>query len=221
MDTPHSAGIGCWHEVKPTMGPMISGALKPTVTRLINPVARLALRTGLTPNSVTVLGAIGLVSSALYFYTNEDYFVGTLVITVFALSDLFDGAMARISEQGSSLWGGFLDSTIDRITDSAIIIAILIPLISAEDSLALVGLMTLVTGLLIPYIRAKAESFNIQCSVGIAERTERLIILLTAIGLHGLGVPYAMATGLWLLAILGVVTVFQRVRTVFIGLHSS
>ena len=221
MDTPHGAGIGCWHEVKPTMGPMISGALKPTVTRLINPVARLALRTGLTPNSVTVLGAIGLVSSALYFYTNEDYFVGTLVITVFALSDLFDGAMARISEQGSSLWGGFLDSTIDRITDSAIIIAILIPLISAEDSLALVGLMTLVTGLLIPYIRAKAESFNIQCSVGIAERTERLIILLTAIGLHGLGVPYAMATGLWLLTILGVVTVFQRVRTVFIGLHSS
>jgi CDP-diacylglycerol--glycerol-3-phosphate 3-phosphatidyltransferase len=221
MDPPHGAGIGCWHEVKPTMGPMISGALKPTVTRLINPVARLALRTGLTPNSVTVLGAIGLVSSALYFYTNEDYFVGTLVITVFALSDLFDGAMARISEEGSSLWGGFLDSTIDRVTDSAIIIAILIPLISAEDSLALVGLITLVTGLLIPYIRAKAESFNIQCSVGIAERTERLIILLTAIGLHGLGVPYAMATGLWLLAILGVVTVFQRVRTVFIGLHSS
>ena len=203
------------------MGPMISGALKPTVTRLINPVARLALRIGLTPNSVTVLGAIGLVSSAMYFYINERYFVGTLVITVFALSDLFDGAMARISEQGSSLWGGFLDSTIDRITDSAIIIAILIPLISADDSLALVGLMTLVTGLLIPYIRAKAESFNIQCSVGIAERTERLIILLTAIGLHGLGVPYALAMGLWLLAILGVITVFQRIRTVYIGLHAS
>ena len=203
------------------MGPMISGALKPTVTRLINPVARLALRIGLTPNSVTVLGAIGLVSSAMYFYINERYFVGTLVITVFALSDLFDGAMARISEQGSSLWGGFLDSTIDRITDSAIIIAILIPLISADDSLALVGLMTLVTGLLIPYIRAKAESFSIQCSVGIAERTERLIILLTATGFHGLGVPYALAMGLWLLAILGVITVFQRVRTVYIGLHSS
>lgn len=200
---------------------MISGSLKPTVTRLINPVARLALRIGLTPNSVTVLGAIGLVSSALYFYTNEDYFIGTLVITVFALSDLFDGAMARISEQGTSLWGGFLDSTIDRITDSAIIIAILIPLISEDDSLAVIGLMTLVTGLLIPYIRAKAESFNIQCSVGIAERTERLIILLTAIGLHGLGVTYALAIGLWLLAILGVITVFQRIRAVFIGLHST
>jgi CDP-diacylglycerol--glycerol-3-phosphate 3-phosphatidyltransferase len=119
------------------------------------------------------------------------------------------------------LWGGFLDSTIDRITDSAIIIAILIPLIAADDSLAKVGLITLLTGLLIPYIRAKAESFNIQCSVGIAERTERLIILLTAIGLHGLGVPYVLAIGLWLLAALGVVTVVQRVRTVFVGLNSS
>jgi CDP-diacylglycerol--glycerol-3-phosphate 3-phosphatidyltransferase len=48
-----------------------------------------------------------------------------------------------------------------------------------------------------------------------------LIILLTATGFHGLGVPYALAMGLWLLAILGVITVFQRVRTVYIGLHSS
>ena len=203
------------------MVPMISSALKPAVTRLINPVARLALRIGLTPNAVTVIGALGLVSSALFFYSNEEYFIGTLVIAFFALSDLFDGAMARISERGSSQWGGFLDSTIDRVTDSAILIAILIPLTSTEDALTPVALTTLVTGLLIPYIRAKAESFNIQCSVGIAERTERLIILLTAIGFHGLGVPYALAIGLWLLASLGVVTVIQRMRTVYVGLHSS
>jgi CDP-diacylglycerol--glycerol-3-phosphate 3-phosphatidyltransferase len=203
------------------MVPMISSALKPAVTRLINPVARLALRIGLTPNAVTVLGAFGLVSSALFFYSNEEYFIGTLVIAFFALSDLFDGAMARISEQGSSQWGGFLDSTIDRVTDSAILIAILIPLTSTEDALTPVALTTLVTGLLIPYIRAKAESFSIQCSVGIAERTERLIILLTAIGFHGLGIPYALAIGLWLLASLGVVTVIQRMRTVYVGLHSS
>jgi CDP-diacylglycerol--glycerol-3-phosphate 3-phosphatidyltransferase len=203
------------------MVPMISGALKPAVTRLINPVARLALRIGLTPNSVTVLGAIGLVSSALYFYISERYFIGTLVVTVFCLSDLFDGAMARISEQGTSLWGGFLDSTIDRITDSTIVIAILIPLISSNDPLVIIALVTLVTGLLIPYVRAKAESFNIECTVGIAERTERLIILLTAIGFHGLGIPYSLAIGFWILAVLGVVTVLQRVRTVFVGLHNS
>jgi CDP-diacylglycerol--glycerol-3-phosphate 3-phosphatidyltransferase len=200
---------------------MISSALKPTVTRLINPLARAALRVGLTPNSVTILGALGLIISAAYFYSNEQYFVGTLVITAFALSDLFDGAMARISEKGATSWGGFLDSTIDRVTDSAIVISLALPLIRNEDVLAYPAIVALVTGVLIPYIRAKAESFNIACSVGITERTERLIIILVAAGFHGLGVPYILAIGIWSLAILGLVTVFQRLQVVRKGLAGS
>jgi CDP-diacylglycerol--glycerol-3-phosphate 3-phosphatidyltransferase len=200
---------------------MISSALKPAVTRLIEPVARLALRVGLTPNSITLLGAAGVLVSAGYFYPQEEYFAGTLFIVFFALSDLFDGTMARISQKGSSKWGGFLDSTIDRITDSAITIAVLIPLIQENDKLAYLGLVTLVTGLLIPYIRAKAESFSIECSVGVAERTERLIIILTAVGFEGLDVPFALAIGFWLLAILGIVTVIQRIAVVRIGLQSQ
>jgi CDP-diacylglycerol--glycerol-3-phosphate 3-phosphatidyltransferase len=193
---------------------MISSALKPAVTRLINPLARAALRVGLTPNSVTILGALGLIISATYFYSTEQYFVGTLVITVFALSDLFDGAMARVSEKGATSWGGFLDSTIDRVTDSAIVISLALPLIRDEDLLAYPAIVALVTGVLIPYIRAKAESFNIACSVGITERTERLVIILVAAGFHGLGVPYILAIGIWTLAILGLVTVFQRLQVV-------
>jgi len=200
------------------MVPMISSALKPAVTRLINPVARFALRIGLTPNAVTVLGALGLVTSAGYFYTHERYFLGTLLICFFALSDLFDGAMARISQQGASAWGGFLDSTIDRITDSAIVIAVLVPLIRDNNHLSYVLLITLVTGNLIPYIRAKAESYQIPCAVGIAERTERVVIALTAIGLHGLGVSYVLAIGFWALAILGIITVAQRIAIVRKGL---
>ena len=200
---------------------MISSALKPAVTRLINPLARAALRVGLTPNSVTILGALGLIISAAYFYSNEEYFVGTLVITAFALSDLFDGAMARISEKGATSWGGFLDSTIDRVTDSAIVISLALPLIRNEDVLAYPAIVALVTGVLIPYIRAKAESFNIACSVGITERTERLIIILVAAGFHGLGVPYILAIGIWSLAILGLVTVFQRLHVVRKGLAGS
>ncbi|CAN2199204.1 PgsA Phosphatidylglycerophosphate synthase [Candidatus Nanopelagicaceae bacterium] len=200
---------------------MISSALKPAVTRLINPLARAALRVGLTPNSVTILGALGLIISATYFYSTEQYFVGTLVITVFALSDLFDGAMARISEKGATSWGGFLDSTIDRVTDSAIVISLSLPLIRDEDSLAYPAIVALVTGVLIPYIRAKAESFNIACSVGITERTERLVIILVAVGFHGLGVPYILAIGIWTLAILGLVTVFQRLQVVRKGLADS
>ena len=193
---------------------MLSASLKPAVTRAINPIARGALRIGLTPNAVTLIGAVGLVSSALYFYPRGDFFVGTLVIAFFALSDLFDGAMARISHKGESAWGGFLDSTIDRITDSAILVGLTLFLVNENDPLTSVVIGALVFGSLVPYIRAKAESMQIKCSGGIAERTERLIISLTAIGFEGLGIPFALAIGIWLLLILAVITVIQRIMIV-------
>jgi CDP-diacylglycerol--glycerol-3-phosphate 3-phosphatidyltransferase len=200
---------------------MISSSLKPLVTRIINPVAGFAIRAGVTPNAVTIFGAIGVVLTAPLFYSREKYFWGTLLIAIFALSDLFDGAIARLSKQGASAWGGFLDSTVDRITDSTIIISLLIPLIRNDDKLSYLALIALVTGLLIPYIRAKAESYSIACSVGIAERTERLIIILVSAGLHGLHIHYALAAGFWLLAILGVITVVQRMLVVRNGLRNS
>ncbi|MEY4498398.1 MAG: hypothetical protein RJA40_503 [Actinomycetota bacterium] len=193
---------------------MLSASLKPAVTRAINPIASGALRLGLTPNAVTLIGALGLISSALYFYPKGDFFLGTLLISLFALSDLFDGAMARISQQGASAWGGFLDSTIDRLTDSAILIGVGLYLISNNDRITPVVLGALVLGSLVPYIRAKAESMQIECSGGIAERTERLIIALTAIGFEGLGVPYSLAIGMWLLLFLAAITVVQRILIV-------
>jgi len=193
---------------------MLSASLKPAVTRAINPIARGALRMGLTPNAVTFAGAIGVVTSSLYFYPKQEFFIGTLFIVCFALSDLFDGAMARISQIGASRWGGFLDSTLDRITDSAILLGLAIALIEIDDRLAPVALGALVAGTLVPYIRAKAESLGIECSGGIAERTERLIIALTAIGFEGLGIPYALTIGVWLLLALAAITVVQRILIV-------
>ena len=193
---------------------MLSDSLKPAVTRVINPIARGVLGLGVTPNAVTFIGALGLVTSALYFYPKGDFFIGTLVISFFALSDLFDGAMARISHKGASAWGGFLDSTIDRITDSAILVGLTLYLVDADDPLTAVVIGSLVFGSLVSYIRAKAESMQIPCSGGIAERTERLIVTLTSIGLDGLGVPFALAIGIWLLLILAVVTVIQRILIV-------
>ena len=193
---------------------MLSRSLKPAVTRLITPVARFALRIGITPNAVTWVGAVGVIASALFFYPRGDFFLGTAVIAIFALSDLFDGTMARISKAGASKWGSFLDSTIDRLTDSAILLGVSIYLINKSDKLSFVAIATLVTGMLVPYIRAKAESFGIECSGGIAERTERLIIAMSAIALDGLGVPYVLAIGMWLLASLGAITVVQRMHIV-------
>lgn len=193
---------------------MLSRSLKPAVTRLITPVAASALRIGITPNAVTWVGAVGVIASALFFYPRGDFFLGTAVIAFFALSDLFDGTMARISKSGASKWGSFLDSTIDRLTDSAILLGVSIYLINNNDQLSFVVIATLVTGILVPYIRAKAESFGIECSGGIAERTERLIMAMSAIALDGLGVPYVLAGGMWLLAVLGAVTVGQRMLIV-------
>jgi CDP-diacylglycerol--glycerol-3-phosphate 3-phosphatidyltransferase len=131
---------------------------------------------------------------------------------------MFDGAIARISERGPSKWGAFLDSTCDRITDSSLLMGLAIYLIKEENPLIYVAILSLVAGNLIPYIRAKAESLNISCTVGIAERTERLGIALLAIGLAGLNVPFALAIGMWVLAIASTVTVLQRILVVRKGL---
>jgi len=194
---------------------MISDIFKPAVVRLISPTARGLLRIGLTPNSVTTIGAIGVITTSLIAYPNGHLFGGTVAICCLALSDLFDGTMARLSQQGPSRWGGFLDSTIDRVTDSAIALGLLIYLAQNNDALSYVLLVSIVSGFLVSYIRAKAESLQIECKGGFAERTERLIILLTAIGFTGLGVDYMLTVGIWALALASVVTVLQRLRIVW------
>ena len=194
---------------------MISDIFKPAVVRLISPTARGLLRIGLTPNSVTTIGAIGVITTSLIAYPNGHLFGGTVAICCLALSDLFDGTMARLSHKGPSRWGGFLDSTIDRVTDSAIAMGLLIYLAQNNDALSYVLLVSIVSGFLVSYIRAKAESLQIECKGGFAERTERLMILLTAIGFTGLGVDYILTVGIWALALASVATVLQRLRIVW------
>ena len=194
---------------------MISDIFKPAVVRIISPTARGMLRIGLTPNSVTTIGAIGVIATSLIAYPNGHLFGGTVAICCLALSDLFDGTMARLSAQGPSKWGGFLDSTIDRVTDSAIAMGLLIYLARKDDPLSYLLLVSIVAGFLVSYIRAKAESLQIECKGGFAERTERLVILLTAIGFTGLGVSYILAIGVWALALASVFTVLQRMRIVW------
>jgi len=194
---------------------MIQNRFKAPVTALITPSCRFLLRIGITANWLTFIGAIGSSISALYFFSKGDFFLGTILVSLFALSDLFDGTMARLSEQGTTKWGALIDSTLDRVTDAAIYAGVISYAISIDyRNLALLALLALITGALIPYIRAKAESLGIECSVGIAERAERLIIILTATGLYGLGVNIALAGGLLLINILGLITIVQRLLVV-------
>lgn len=197
---------------------MVSSSFKPVVARFIEPIAKLAHKAGITPDMVTLFGAIGASACALFLLIQGELFWAAIAVSLFALSDLFDGAIARISEKGATQWGAFLDSTCDRVTDAAILMGLALYLIDIEDSLTPLVLGCILFGSLIPYIRAKAESFQIPCTVGIAERTERLILILVAIGFDGLGMPYILAVGIWSLLILSFITVLQRVIVLRKGL---
>ena len=202
---------------KPTMGMMLQESLRAPVTRLITPICRGLIKVGVTANAVTAVGALFTITAALFTFPSGHFFLGTMLIIVFVLFDLLDGTIARLSPQGSNAWGALLDSTLDRLTDAVILGSVLWFLIGNEDPLVPVVLVSAVLGFLISYIKARAESLGITCNGGFAERTERLIIVVTSTGLAGLGVPYAMSAGFWFLALASLFTVMQRLQIVYRG----
>jgi CDP-diacylglycerol--glycerol-3-phosphate 3-phosphatidyltransferase len=189
--------------------------LRPTLGRVLTPIGKAIARTGVTPNTITITGTVGVVAGALLLYPRGQLFWGSVVITAFVLFDMLDGAVARVTGKISK-WGAFLDSSMDRVADAAIFSGLILWLAGRGGNLPLAGtaLFCLVSGALVSYIKARAEGVGYTCNVGIAERGERLIIVLVAAGLHGLGVPYALHTGLWLLAVASAITVVQRLAVV-------
>lgn len=190
--------------------------LRSFFTNLITPVARLLLRLNIGPDAVTVVGTLGVVAAALWFFPRGDLFVGVLVITAFVFSDLLDGTMARLSGK-TSTWGAFLDSTLDRMGDSAIFGGLVLYYAWVVESqvLAALTLYALVTGWLTSYTRARAESLGYEAKLGLAARADRLVAVLVAAGLSDLfDVPVLLEVVLWLLAAASTVTVVQRILTV-------
>jgi CDP-diacylglycerol--glycerol-3-phosphate 3-phosphatidyltransferase len=189
-------------------------ALRPLIARLLTPVGEALARTPVTPNAITIIGTAGVVAGALWLFPTGHLFAGTVVCTVFVLADMLDGVLARIKGT-SGAWGAFLDSTLDRVADAAVFAGLTIWLArTGQRPLALVALFCLVAGGLVSYAKARAEGLGLRCDVGIAERTERLLIGLVSAGLSGLGVPFVLAIGLWALAVLSTITFGQRVLAV-------
>ena len=189
---------------------MLSAILRKPVSRVVDPVAVFLLRIGITPNGMTFFGSLGTSAMALWLWPQGEYFWGTMGVIAFIFSDLLDGTMARISKK-SSQWGAFFDSTIDRVVDVALIGALLLSLLKTDDRLALVVFAALIGGFLVSYVKARAQALGLECDGGFAERAERVIILLTAVGFAGLGVPYILAIGIWILAISSLATFVFRV----------
>jgi CDP-diacylglycerol---glycerol-3-phosphate 3-phosphatidyltransferase len=186
--------------------------LRPAIARVLTPVGQLLARTPVTPNALTIIGTIGMSAGALWLFPTGHLFAGVMVCTGFVLTDMLDGTLARIKGT-TGKFGAFLDSTMDRVADAAVFagIAAWFVLGGHDKLLAGVSVFCLVAGALVSYAKARAESLGLKCDVGFAERTERLVIGLTAIGLSGLGVPYVLPVGLWLLAAVSAFTFGQRV----------
>ncbi len=191
--------------------------LRPAVTRVMTPLGRALARRGISPDVITTVGTLGVVASALVFYPSGHLFAGSAVITFFVLADALDGVLARMTGKGST-WGAFLDSTLDRLGDASIFSGLILYFVLEDEPeivLAAVALFCLVAGALVSYAKARAEGLGMTANVGIAERGERLVVVLVAAGLSGLGVPYILAAGLWLLAAASAVTVVQRMVHVY------
>lgn len=189
--------------------------LRPAIARVLAPVGRALARTPVTPNAVTIIGTVGVSAGALALFPTGHLFAGTMVCTFFVFADMLDGTLARIKGT-TGAWGAFVDSTLDRVADASIFAGIAAWAVLSGHSRLLAGLaiFCLVAGALVSYAKARAEGLGVRCDVGIAERPERLVIGLVVIGLNGLGVPYVLAAGLWILAVLSTVTLAQRVLAV-------
>ena len=171
---------------------------------LFAPLARVLQRLHVTPNMITVLGAaLGVGGGVALALGNWPVAVGLLVVSGFL--DGVDGLLARYSQQ-ASLFGAFLDSVLDRWSDSSIFIGLLIWYSRAgmQTQVALAGI-SLASSVLVSYTRARAEGVGAQCKRGLFTRLERFAAVLAGLVLNQMGIA------LWVIAVLSTFTALQRI----------
>lgn len=190
--------------------------------KIISPIARALVKLGVTANMVTIAGAVGTAFFAVLTGFTGWLLPGAAMITVMVIFDSLDGTVAAQSGGGTA-FGAFLDSTVDRIADWAVLLGVAIYLIRLKDFWTLwpqigfwAALVSMMTAFVTSYIRARAQSIGLDAKNGIATRSDRLVIILVGIGLTGMGLPVAvLSCFMVLLAVLGAVTVGQRLYTVY------
>ena len=178
-------------------------------------------RLGVTPNMLTVTGTILSVTAAVTLLSRGHFVAGPLVLLVVLVADSFDGILARATAR-SSVFGAFLDSTMDRLADGAVLgslaawAALSMSAGTLRTTTIVAALAAMILAATVPYARARAESIGATAKVGIAERTDRLLVALGATFVVGLGAPqWVLTVALGYVAIASFITVIQRVWTVY------
>ena len=167
----------------------------------------------LTPNAISVTGlALNLAAAALV--TQRLFFLAGVAFVVGSVMDTLDGRYSRMSGKGTP-FGAFLDSTLDRVEEGIVLVAVAAYFASLGDSLATAAVVVCVVGsFMVSYTRARAEALGVECKVGLATRPVRVVILsaglLFAKGASVLDVEL-LEPAVYTLAVLTSVTVLQRV----------
>ncbi|MFD3508467.1 phosphatidylinositol phosphate synthase [Nocardia sp. NPDC058666] len=201
---------------------MLSFFGRETFAKATAPLGKALVRTGLTPDAMTLIGTAATIAAAVTLFPSGHLFWGTLVIWLFVMFDMLDGAMAR-ARGGGTKYGAVLDATCDRVADGAIFGGLAWWAVYHEGSKSLfaVTLVVLVTSQVISYAKARAEASGLSADGGLIERPDRLVLVLVGAGLTGIGghwgidwLTWAVYVAMWVLAVLSIVTVFQRVLAV-------
>ncbi|MBW6438450.1 CDP-alcohol phosphatidyltransferase family protein [Actinoplanes hulinensis] len=192
------------------MAKIVQTTARAVVAYVVDPVARYLLRIGVSPDAVTIAGTIGVLFGS-YLGAQGHLFWATVIVTACALTDVLDGTMARI-RGGSSKFGALLDSSMDRIADGAVFGAVAYYLATEGNPYGgvVAALISLVFGQVVSYVKARAQSLGLNADVGIAERLERLLIVGAGGLLGAAGLEWGLPAALWVLAVLSVITAFQR-----------
>jgi archaetidylinositol phosphate synthase len=177
--------------------------------------AQLLHGAGFTPNKISLLGLLAALLSACFYWSSQFdtglLAAAALFLLVSGFFDALDGVLARLYGE-VTVFGGFLDSVLDRYADALVLAGIILGWLITDSQIWLFfGMLALMGSLLVSYSRARAEAAGVKMeSVGIAERAERLIIVVVATLLSLLWLP-ALRWGIFLLAVLTNFTVLQRV----------
>jgi CDP-diacylglycerol--glycerol-3-phosphate 3-phosphatidyltransferase len=180
----------------------------------LSPVARRLAASGVSANAVTVAGGILTIVGAALLAAGMPL-PALLVLLFGTVADTLDGQVAKASG-GGTVFGVFLDSTVDRVSDSALFCGAALAAVStSEPALLWSALLALVASSLVPYVRAKAESLGVRATVGPAPREARIVIFLLGLaawafaGLEGVFVAAVLAVG-----VLSSITAVMRVAHV-------
>jgi CDP-diacylglycerol--glycerol-3-phosphate 3-phosphatidyltransferase len=188
---------------------------------VLAPIARALHAAGVSANAVTAAGLLVTVAGAVLLASGRPA-LALLVLLFGTLADAIDGQVARLSGGGTKL-GAFLDSTFDRLSDAALCVAALIVGGTHGDALLFAsGIVALVAGSLVPYIRAKAESLGLTASVGLAPREARLAIIIVGVAAWAVtGSLPLFAAAIAIVALLSTITAAQRVAHVARALRDT